>query len=597
MDNDDTVEEASNQPAAEPLEVHPAERDAGHSQRLNRMRFVQPSIQQQDGDGEDDDNDDGVVEQNEMEDPAAQGGVNQAVAGQDQDDSDVSIADGGDSADDHSSNSSENGLDDSDADRLFDDYIHTREQQQSTAAEIYNTELPTEHAYLGKLERVEGVDYLEPGKIYRLPVYNHHSIVFPGEIVPLILNAATLNYEDPSDGVKFGLVFRTSFPNNFIYGVTCQVFERGERDLNGSIILKTVAQQRFHIVQQVPSRRADVLILPEIMLPDPLLNSCSNQMKRYAVSHNKKYSSRFKAFVSHAMTWPKFVYDLYGTDDVLAKVERYLAFLKITSVPNDPVKLSFWLARNISIDEWDRKLIYQADAVISRMLVINKSLDHMCYFICKRCANEIGSYNDIFAMNKQGVQTSYCNPAGYVHETLTIYKTKENSTFTIDRPSTEFSWFPGYSWQITLCANCRQHLGWKFVATKNNYLPKSFYGLSGNNIQVKAVSASNAGRTGAHDDDDADEDEVMLQQQQQRQRQQQHRRQQRQRAADDSETDDNVDVVYEVIDMDPQLGDANGADAADVQAAPVLLLERIDDDAEGEVEADEGEERFRDARE
>lgn len=218
---------------------------------------------------------------------------------------------------------------------------------------------------------------MEPGKIYRLPVYNHNSIVFPGEIVPLIMNAATLNCDDPSDGVKFGLVFRTLFPNNFTYGVTCQVFERGERDINGSIILKTVAQQRFHIVQQVPSRRADVLILPEIILPDPLLSSCSNLMKRHAVSNNKKYSNRFKSFLSHAMTWPKFVYDLYGTEDVLTKVDRHLAFLKITSVPNDPVKLSFWLARNIPIDEHDRKLIYQADAVISRMLVINKSLDHV----------------------------------------------------------------------------------------------------------------------------------------------------------------------------------------------------------------------------
>lgn len=64
-------------------------------------------------------------------------------------DSDVSIVDGGaesssENGMDRSSNSSENGLDDSDADRLFDDYIQNREQQQD--AEIYNTELPTEHA-------------------------------------------------------------------------------------------------------------------------------------------------------------------------------------------------------------------------------------------------------------------------------------------------------------------------------------------------------------------------------------------------------------------------------------------------------------------
>ncbi|EAT43510.1 AAEL005081-PA [Aedes aegypti] len=449
--------------------------------------------------------------------------------------------------------------------------------------------------YLGKLERVEGVDYLEPGKTYCLPVYSHHSIVFPGEVVPMILNAASLNYEDQSDGVKFGLLFRTTFPNNYIYGVTCQVFERGERDLNGSIILKTIAQQRFHVVGQMPNIRAEVKILPEIILPDPLLSSCSNPMKRHAFSNNKKYSHRFKSFVSHAMTWPKFVYDYYSTEDVLTKVERYLAFLKITSVPSDPVKLSFWLARNISIDERDRKLIYQADAVISRMLIISKSLDHMCYFLCKRCDNEIGSFNDIFAMNKQGVQTSYCNPSGYVHDTLTIYKTKENSTFTVDRPSTEYSWFPGYSWQITLCSNCRQHLGWKFVATKNNYLPKSFYGLSGNSIKVKSVTEAS---TSSRDGDDVETDEGGDAQEAD-QLQQRLRRIQRMEIGevlfniDDDDDDDenyrNNEDLYQVINFSPEI--ANAA----VQADAPLMVEGIADEEAGEDEEDE--DRFQDARE
>ncbi|XP_062557219.1 protein cereblon-like [Armigeres subalbatus] len=628
---DERLEESSNQPAI--AQPESTERDPGHSQRMNRMRFVQPSIQQQDDDSDLDAggnpgldvhvNPSPAVEENVSANPAA------GEAAQDAD-SDMSIVDGGgggDSSsengmDERSSNSSENGLDDSDADRLFDDYIQNREQQQSTEAEIYNTELPTEHAYLGKLERVEGVDYLEPGKTYCLPVYSHHSIVFPGEIVPMILNAASLNYDDQSDGVKFGLLFRTTFPDNYIYGVTCQVFERGERDLNGSIILKTVAQQRFHVVRQVPNRRAEIKILPEIILPDPLLSSCSNLMKRYAVSNSKTYSQRFKSFVSHAMTWPKFVYDFYGTEDVLTKVDRYLAFLKITSVPSDPVKLSFWLARNIPIDERDRKLIYQADAVISRMLVINKSLDHMCYFMCKRCENEIGSYNDIFAMNKQGVQTSYCNPSGYVHETLTIYKTKENSTFTVDRPSTEFSWFPGYSWQITLCANCRQHLGWKFVATRNNYLPKSFYGLSGNNIKVKSVNESSASRSNDndietdHNDIDSEEREDRQQMQAQHQRRIQLRRQRRRQllAAQgglgggglltDDDDDSDGDIVYQVIDFSRRVVNAN-ADAAVQADAPVLMLERIDDEEteegadndDGDVDDGQDEERFQDARE
>ncbi|XP_058064285.1 protein cereblon [Anopheles bellator] len=369
---------------------------------------------------------------------------------------------------------------------LFEDYIRERE---SAGTEIYNTELPTEHAYLGKLERVEGVDYLEPGKTYRLPIYSHHSIVYPGEIVPLMLGRANLynggSDDDSSDGLKFGLVFEDQYTSKGrVYGVTCQVYERG--DEGESALLKTIAQQRFFIVRQSQERRVEVKILPEIVLPDPLISSCSNAMARYAYSQQKDRLNSFKRMLAQTSVWPKFVYDQYGTDEVLAKVKRYLSSVKITSVPTDPIKLSFWLARNIPLTEENRTMIFCTDSVLRRMLIINKALDHMWYFICKRCDNEIANYNDIFAMSKQGVQTSYCNPSGYVHDTLTVLKTKENSTNTVDRLSTEFSWFPGYSWQITVCANCRQHLGWKFVATKKNFLPKSFYGLSGTNITVKS---------------------------------------------------------------------------------------------------------------
>ncbi|XP_053675288.1 protein cereblon [Anopheles nili] len=376
-------------------------------------------------------------------------------------------------------------LPEDEAARLFEDYIRERE---SAATEIYNIELPTEHAYLGKMERVEGVDYLEPGKVYRLPIYSHHSIVYPGEIVPLMLNDSNLyngGTNDSSDGLKFGLVFLNQYRGSErVYGVTCQVYERGADGL--SALLKTVAQQRFYVVRQSQERRADVQILPEIVLPDPLITSCSNAMVRYAHSSRKDRLSHFKRMVSQSTVWPPFVYDQYDTKKVMVKVERFLSALKITSVQTDKVKLSFWLARNIPLSEEYRKMIFCTDSVLRRMLIINKALDRMWYFICKRCESEIANYNDMFAMSKQGIQTSYCNPAGYVHDTLTVHKTKENSTLPVERPSTNFSWFPGYAWQIIVCANCRQPLGWKFVAEKKNVLPKSFYGLSGTNITVKS---------------------------------------------------------------------------------------------------------------
>ncbi len=36
----------------------------------------------------------------------------------------------------------------------------------------------------------------------------------------------------------------------------------------------------------------------------------------------------------------------------------------------------------------------------------------------------------------------------------------------------EHTWFPGYAWQIAVCAHCAAHLGWRFAAAQD-----VFYGL------------------------------------------------------------------------------------------------------------------------
>ena len=42
----------------------------------------------------------------------------------------------------------------------------------------------------------------------------------------------------------------------------------------------------------------------------------------------------------------------------------------------------------------------------------------------------------------------------------------------IERISSGYSWFRGYSWQIQLCRNCYTQLGWKYMSQED-----SFYGL------------------------------------------------------------------------------------------------------------------------
>lgn len=355
----------------------------------------------------------------------------------------------------------------------------------------YNIQLPSEHTYLGKLERVESLEHFEPGSIHRIPVSGHHSIVYPGETIPLILTNSLLEF-DGRDSNRIGLVFWEHPYRKRIFGVVCQVCEKDIRD--SAMVLKTVAQQRFELVPQPDGALtrsvqregrahyyAEVKILPEVLLPDPLTNYCSSNV----VKINNLARNRLLA--AQSSVWPKFVYDQYGSNEVLHKVRRFLEFLQIESVPTaDPVMLSFWLAKNIPLSETDHKELFYTNSVLTRMLLVNNILDYTCAFCCRKCDRKLANYVDMFAMSKQGVSSSYCNPSGFVHETLTVYRVIPKTIRTTSKPSTDFSWFPGYSWQISVCNACNNHIGWKFVTTKRGYKPKKFYGLCGKTIRVSS---------------------------------------------------------------------------------------------------------------
>lgn len=54
--------------------------------------------------------------------------------------------------------------------------------------------------------------------------------------------------------------------------------------------------------------------------------------------------------------------------------------------------------------------------------------------------------------------------------------------------STEyFSWFPGYTWRIALCAACRARLGWVFecIGRPGPGEPEGFYGLVVERLQAR----------------------------------------------------------------------------------------------------------------
>ena len=82
---------------------------------------------------------------------------------------------------------------------------------------------------------------------------------------------------------------------------------------------------------------------------------------------------------------------------------------------------------------------------------------------CSSCSAPLGALASLVAMSDEGAGGAYCNPAGLVHDVLTVGEVFPNAVALEGEPSAEFSWFPGFAWTVAVCVRCRQHLGWQFT--------------------------------------------------------------------------------------------------------------------------------------
>jgi len=55
---------------------------------------------------------------------------------------------------------------------------------------------------------------------------------------------------------------------------------------------------------------------------------------------------------------------------------------------------------------------------------------------------------------------TFANPAGFRYHIGCF--TRATGCAVAGEPSTHWSWFPGYSWQVEHCSACGDHLGWLF---------------------------------------------------------------------------------------------------------------------------------------
>lgn len=86
------------------------------------------------------------------------------------------------------------------------------------------------------------------------------------------------------------------------------------------------------------------------------------------------------------------------------------------------------------------------------------------YLVCKACKTIITSESLAVSINDSHRHV-FVNPHGLVFEVRCFSKAVNISG--LGPITSEFSWFPGYSWQAVLCVVCQSHLGWSYQSMDN----------------------------------------------------------------------------------------------------------------------------------
>ncbi|KAK5637964.1 hypothetical protein RI129_012259 [Pyrocoelia pectoralis] len=352
--------------------------------------------------------------------------------------------------------------------------------------ETFDTNLPTTHKYLGKLNTVSGYTLFDDGEVIELLAIHTKTLVFPGFTLPLVMNTELEQTTMDSFLKKcniFVLVCADEMGSRlYKYGITMEVFESVSQ--NGTLYLKAKGRQRCKIlpskeIQHLGGRlqKVTVQILAEPSIKSPiactqLLSLCSRRPYVFTNYNELLRNYKYRQYHLAQFPCPSWVYD---RNEVCFYVKhmlhRLVHFYLKENIPVDPVTLSYWFIQNFQLCHEERLHLMKLDSALERL------------------KTEITRQSQVFAMSKDGVQSNYCNPGGYVYETVTVVKAKNFNL--VGNPSNEFSWFPGYWWTIMQCRLCQGHIGWKFAS--NHLQPRVFYGLakSGLEIRILAKNESN----------------------------------------------------------------------------------------------------------
>lgn len=375
----------------------------------------------------------------------------------------------------------------------------------------FDQSLPTRHQYLGEeMDEFSGRTYHEPGSHITLPLLMLPGLVLvPGQTLPLHLfqpQSVSMMKNIIEKDRTFGMVNARYGINQSqllaAIGTTAEIFSMKEESDAGinTLRIKATGRQRFRIKElrrQVDGiLLATVHVLPEVNLPshpEGALWSCYHKFgcqgttsgyheKPHQVTSRKNRlgKNKYHKVPTSLSSWPSWVYELYNPFLLMELIKKELKSwsetLRIDNVPRSPLDFSFWVAANMPLDDSLRLQILGINCPTQRLrkeLEIVRKCSVLC---CRSCDTKIVEKSDLFSMSLDGPLGAYVNPNGWVHETLTFYRA--SGIRLRGKPTAQNSWFPGYAWTIAECAQCADHLGWRFTAVKKGLSPNKFWGLT-----------------------------------------------------------------------------------------------------------------------
>lgn len=89
--------------------------------------------------------------------------------------------------------------------------------------------------------------------------------------------------------------------------------------------------------------------------------------------------------------------------------------------------------------------------------------------LCASCGHQITRERERISV-LDAHEHRFMNPAGLIFHVGCF--ARADGCMAIGQPSDDYPWFPGWDWQVALCAACAEHLGWRFQSGTD-----SFFGL------------------------------------------------------------------------------------------------------------------------